>query len=240
MSAEIDVYLGYQSAITVLDTTVSETVAAGKVAMAGWSFRTTSVQNTQDAQGSQNAPAAGTTIASLVLPQGEWQISWQVNVSGTVGAAEINNFELLQGAAVIATSLNGNAVGSPYTQITVTASIPQGGATIFVKNIAIATAASVYSASIVASPVSAVAIAEITSGGNPVAEIVLGVGGTSTVHFGGGGIQLQSDLTLTVLAGSFRGAVYARIMLLRTGTCCILTLRHGVGSGLSGQSLAPE
>lgn len=201
-----------QAAITVLDTTVSETIAAGLISLSGWSLRTTSLQSGQSSEGAVNAPAAGATVLTLAMPQGQWTLSWEVEVSGTVGAPEVNNFQLLAGAIVLLNSLNGNTAGTPYPQSPITVSIPAGGANLTIKTINASTVGSVYSASISATPVGAVAVAEITSGGNPVAEISLPVGGVDTQYFGGGGIVLRSDLTLSVLSGSFRGAIYARLM----------------------------
>lgn len=207
---EIDVVVsvGGVEIISVLDTTVSEKLDAGKLSLAGWSLRTTSVQTSSQVEGSQNAPGAGTTIATLALPAGEWVLNWTVEVSGTVAAAELNNFQLFNAATPLLVSVNGNAVGQPYPQSPVIVSIPVGGANVLVKNVNAGTAASVYTASIAASPVGAVAIAEITSGGNPVAEIALPVGSVDTEWFGTQGLKVRSDVTLNVLSGSFRGAVY--------------------------------
>lgn len=205
---DVDISVGPVEIISVLDTTVTERLTAGKLALAGWSLRTTSVQTSLQVEGNQNAPGAGTTIATLALPAGEWVITWGVEVSGTVAAAEINNFQLLQAATPLLNSANGNGVGNVYQQPPVIVSIPVGGANVLVKNINAATAASVYSASIAASPVGAAASAEITSGNNPIAEITIPVGGSDTKWFGSRGVEVRSDVTLTVLSGSFRGAVY--------------------------------
>lgn len=208
---DIEVNVGKVIPITVLDTTVSESIASGVVCLAGWSLRTTSTQVTVENEGQANAPLAGTSLLGLVLTQGEWVITWTVEVDGTTAAAEDNNFELVQDANVLLTSLNGHVAGQPYQQVSVTVSVGAGGSVMHVKNINAGTAASVYLADIAASPVGTVAVAEITSGGNPVAEISIPVGATDTQWMSDGGIRLPSDLTLSVLSGSFRGAVYARL-----------------------------
>lgn len=205
---DVDISLGGLTAITVLDTSVSRQLISGPVALAGWSLRATSVTASSETEGTQAAPGAGTTIATLALPQGQFTISWTVEVSGTVAAAELNNFQLFNGATPVLISNNGNAVGQPYQQLSVTVDVPQGGGNVLIKNTNAATAASVYTASIVASAVGLPAIAELTSNGNPVAEISLPVGVTDTQTLGRDGVKVEGDITLTVIAGTFRGAIY--------------------------------
>lgn len=56
----------------------------------------------------------------------------------------------------------------------------------------------------------AVAEVELSSGGNPIAESSVGDGGSDTHIMSGMGINVRSDITLTVISGSVRGAVYIR------------------------------
>lgn len=110
------------------------------------------VPASHQAEGSQTSPAAGTTIVSLVLPSGGWSLAWLVQVSGTVGAPEIDNFQLVSAGTVLDTSINGNAVGQPYQQQPSQVQIPIGGATVLVRNSALATVGAVYAAQLVATP----------------------------------------------------------------------------------------
>lgn len=208
---DVEVSIGGATVVSILDTTTGGKVTGGKVALAGWSLRTTSTQQSQQTQGQGIAPAANTVIATILLPAGEWSVDWLVSFTGTPGAAETNNLALFQGATLVNGSENGSTAGVEYPQQRVTLSIPVGGANVAIKNTAVATAGSTYFASITATPVSAAALAEITSGGNPVAEISLPIGITDTHFFGSGGIALQSDITLTVLSGSMRGAMFVRL-----------------------------
>lgn len=57
----------------------------------------------------------------------------------------------------------------------------------------------------------AIAEIELSSGGNPIAESSVGDGGSDTHIMSGMGIRVQSDITLTVIAGSIRGAIYIRV-----------------------------
>lgn len=210
---DVELSLGGAIVVSVLDTTTGQRIASGKCTLAGWSLRTTSVQASQEVQGNVAAPGAATVIATLALPAGEWVINWSVAVEGTVAVAEDNNFVLEQGATTLLTSINGNAIAQPYPQPPVTVSVAAGGQNIRILNSGAGTAGSIYTADIVASPVGVPAIAEILSGTNPVAEISLPVGAVDTHWFGSGGIEMPSDVTLTVLGGSMRGAVYVRLEL---------------------------
>lgn len=207
---DVDISFGAVNVFNVLDTTVSELIVSGVACLCGWSLRTTSVQSSQEVEGAVVSPGAGAAIATLALPQGEWSISWQVELSGTLAAGDINNLQLKQAAVVLLNSVNGNVVGQPYPQSPVTVSIPLGGANVTVNAIAAGTVGSNYAATIVASPVSAVAIAEITSNGSPVGEISLPVGAANSQSFGHNGIRVPNDITISILSGSFRGAVYWR------------------------------
>lgn len=208
---DVELSIGGATAVTILDTSTGGKVTGGKVALAGWSLRATSSQIGQQTQGQFNAPPANTTITSIVLAAGEWLVNWDVSFGGTTSATEVNNLSIFQGAALLDGSENGSTAGVEYPQAQILVSIPIGGATIAIKNTLAGTAASVYFASINASPVGSVAVAEITSGGNPVAEISVPMGVSDTHFFGSGGIELQSDVTLTVLSGTMRGAMFVRL-----------------------------
>jgi hypothetical protein len=106
------------------------------------------------AYGEQPAPAAGTTIATLTVPTaGLYEVEWTVEVGGTLAEGVDNdNFELVFNGGNIAQSVNAAVQGS-YPQETVQFSA-NASATLLIKNIGIATAASVYSAELTLIPVS--------------------------------------------------------------------------------------
>lgn len=106
------------------------------------------------AEGSVTSPAAGATVVSLVLPSGGWTLNWIVQVSGTVGAPEVDNFQLVSAGAVLDTSINGNAVAVPYQQLPSQVQIPIGGATVLVRANVLGTVGAVYAAQLVATPAS--------------------------------------------------------------------------------------
>lgn len=77
----------------------------------------------------------------------------------------------------------------------------------------------------------AVAEAEFTSGGNPVGESSMTAGGSDSKWFGRPGLAVPSDVTLSVVAGSLKGAVYVTIGGLEVPALCMLMSRRGVSSG---------
>lgn len=54
----------------------------------------------------------------------------------------------------------------------------------------------------------ATATVEVTSGGNPVAEISLSSGGSDTQWLGDHGVEVNQDITMDVISGSVAGAFY--------------------------------
>lgn len=57
----------------------------------------------------------------------------------------------------------------------------------------------------------ATAEVEFTSGGNPVGESSMIAGGSDTHWLGDHGIGVSGDVTLNVISGSVRGAVYVAV-----------------------------
>lgn len=110
--------------------------------------------NSHEITASVTAPAAGGVIASLVLPAGGWTLSWIIQLAGTPAAADANNFQLRQGAAVLLGSVNPGAVGGPWTQTPIEVQIPTGGATVSVNANGAGTAGAIYTAQLVAVPAS--------------------------------------------------------------------------------------
>lgn len=66
--------------------------------------------------------------------------------------------------------------------------------------------------SLIESTGAATATCQISSGGNVIGVIGLAAGASSNIFFGEKGIYCRGDITLTVTAGSVRGAVYATFL----------------------------
>ena len=90
-------------------------------------------------------PGAGTLITQQPLGAGTYAVTWTATLSGTVDAADHNNFGLYNGTDLIATAENMTAAGT-YPQPPLTVPIPAGGARLAVKNIAASTSGAVYAA----------------------------------------------------------------------------------------------
>jgi hypothetical protein len=106
---------------------------------------------------SRTSPPAFGNIITVNVPPGTYTVSWTVALSGTVAAADANNFELTNGGVFVANSVNAGTAGS-YPQasqvVTVTAGNP------FVQVIAGAatpTTGAIYTATVVVAPVPNVA-----------------------------------------------------------------------------------
>jgi hypothetical protein len=95
--------------------------------------------------GSQTSPTALTVITSQALAGGTYQVSWAVELGGTLSAADANNFGLYVGATQVAQSLN-PAVAGTYPQPVEEIIIPAGGATLSIKAIGNSTVGAVYTA----------------------------------------------------------------------------------------------
>jgi len=103
----------------------------------------------QAASGSSTSPAAGHVIvAGPWVPPGTYTVNWTVTLSGTLSAADVNNFQLKIGTTVVATSVNLGAAGA-YPQAPVIITSP--GAALSVSNIGTATTGAVCAVSVPAS-----------------------------------------------------------------------------------------
>lgn len=188
----------------------SQQVLAGHGILVGYSWENSgSADNSITAEGTVTGPAAGATIASVVLPQGTWLISWTVGFgSGAVAAADTNNMQLtgLSGGSFVAVipAVANTEVPQPQAEFT-------GAATIAVKAIALATATAVYEAQIVATPVTA-GFVRIFDGaqqaGLQVATSYLPGPGFDTQSLPDKGIELKRGLVVAATSASIQGTVW--------------------------------
>lgn len=85
--------------------------------------------------GTTTSPASFQIIDSVNIPAGTYTVQWSVALSGTVGAADANNFALFLGNTQLAISVNAGAAGT-YAQASVTFTSPGGsgfGASLNIK-----------------------------------------------------------------------------------------------------------
>lgn len=185
-------------------------VATGHVIFQGFSAENSgATDNSLTAENSVTGPAAGATIASLVLPAGTWVISWTVGLgAGAVAAADTNNMELTGPAAplvAIIPAVANTQVPQPPVTLTTT------GVTVAVKAIALATATAVYEAQIVATPVAAGFVRFYDGRGaatSQVATSALGELASETEYLGDSGLELQRGLWVVATSPSIALTVW--------------------------------
>ena len=146
-------------------------------------------------EGNVTGPAAGATIASIVLPAGSWVISWTVGYgSGAVAAAEQNNMQLTGLAASLQAIVPAVANQQvPQQQVTLTTA----GTTIAVKAIALGTGTAVYEAQLVATPAVAGFLRVFDGRSAPTAQVLtvqLAELASETEWLGDSGTELKQGL----------------------------------------------
>lgn len=205
---EVTVTVGGVLPLTVPLTTTTVTPMPGSGILAGWSIREAVTDTLANASGNAVAPGAAATIVTTpALAAGIYVITWTVGLQGAAAAADANNFQLFNGAAAVEASVNPGAAGEyPQAQavLTVTA-----GATVSIKAIGAGTAAVTYSADLNLTPDGVVeTIVELISNGDVLGEIGLPDATADTRWFGTDGPIIQGGLTLNVISGACKGAVY--------------------------------
>jgi hypothetical protein len=106
-------------------------------------------------EGSVTSPGANSNIASFGINQvipGSYTVQWTVELDGTPGAGDVDNFRLRYNAINILTSVNDGAIGRyPQNTVQLTAIANPAGA-LLVQSIAAGTAGAVYSAQMTVTP----------------------------------------------------------------------------------------
>jgi hypothetical protein len=205
---DVDITLGGKLPIDVGPTSTSAIILQGAGRLAGWSLRDVNTTAPVAASGNVVAPAAGADIVALTgLPGGTYTITWTVGLQGAAAAGDADNFQLYDTAGNILASVNPGAAGEyiqPSTEVTVAA-----GAKIAIKAIAVGTAAVTYAADLSVSPtVETNTVVEIVDGQNTLGEVAFVTRAAETQDFGEGGIVVFQGVTLNVISGTVKGAVF--------------------------------
>lgn len=205
---DVDVAVGGVIPLTVPSTATATSLIQGAGCLAGWSLRDAVADTPSDADGNVVAPGAGATIVTLSgLAAGTYTLKWTVGLQGAAAAGDAENFQVFVNATAVDQSNNPGAAGE-YPQADTVLVIP-AGATVTVKAIAAGTAGVTYSAQISLIPNGIIeTIVEITSGNDVLGEISLLDTGAHTAWFGPNGPRFVSGLTLTAIAGTFKGTIY--------------------------------
>lgn len=190
-------------------TSVDQLLITGDAILRGWSLREASGDLAVIVEGSVTSPAANATIVTTApLSAGTYDVSWEVELSGTLAVGDANNFQLMNGAAVVVNSVNGFVAGT-YPQNPTRVTVVAGG-TISVRANAIGTVGAVYSAqpSVTPDPLLGAAV-ELQDSNGAIGEIGIDFQESQTVWFSGDGIPVRGQILLHMLSGIVTGVVYA-------------------------------
>lgn len=168
-----------------------------------------SADNSLTGEGTVTGPAAGATIASVVVPAGTYAVSWTVGYgAGAVAAAELNNMQLTGGPSNVVALIPAVA-NQQQAQAQVTITTP--GATIAVKAIALGTATAVYEAQLVVTPVAAGFVRMYDGQNAPTIQLAtsfLAELQTETEWFGDQGLEIKRGLYVAPSVSSIAITVY--------------------------------
>jgi len=174
----------------------------------GWSIRAEGVSVPKEFEGSAVAPGAGANVlAPQSLPDGVYDVNWQVQLIGAAAAADQDNFKLLLPDGNSLISANPGAAGT-YPQEPVQTSSFIGGQ-ISVQAVGAGTAAVTYVAQVTLTPSKGVSTrVELQDGNQPLGEIALQEDGSNTVWFGLPGVRVRQQIKSHVILGLPSGCIY--------------------------------
>lgn len=182
----------------------------GPIRLCGWSFNNGVGPTDTPVTGTANAPAAGATIASVSLGNGTYQIEWSIELTGTPGAADVDNVQLTIGATQIAVSVNLGAVGD-YQQEEAEGTVVSGPLTLAAKAIGAATAGSVYKVNMTVIPLTQ-STGVIKDGSQNVGFISLPAGGNQTVWLSDLGVAILTEISVQTGLGTISGVIYYKMV----------------------------
>jgi hypothetical protein len=203
-----------QTGARVLQASASQSANAsrlvgGPIVVCGWSLTDGTAGQELENSGTQTAPPASTTIASLSLATGVYDVNWTVELTGTPGIADTDNVALHIGATVLALSSNLGAVGE-YPQQQAQAVITGGPLTLSARAVGAGTAGAVYVVTLNVIPVGG-GQATIRDGGMPIAYVNIPQGGVDTRWLDREGIDANTELIIQATQGTVSGVVWYRL-----------------------------
>lgn len=208
---DVEAVFGDVQVIPVPATTADSSLLQSDCRLVGWSLRDSTAETGLQAEGQVVAPGAGAAIVTLSgIPAGIYSVNWTVSLQGAAAAADANNFQLKNGAAVTENSINAGAAGA-YPQVPAQITVA-AGTNVTVNAAGAGTAGVTYLAQIELVPVAVpVTKVEIQDTGNILAEVCPGGGSSDTRWLGSIGVPCQGQVKLHVIAGSVTGAVYVKL-----------------------------
>lgn len=199
---------GYALTVTQAQAAAGTVLANGPKRLLGWSL-VSGAAVTAENEGRVVAPAAGATITSVTgLVAGDYLVSWTVQLDGAAAAADENNFQLMNGAALVDKSVNPPTAGE-FPQLSAIVTVAAGG-TISVQAIGIGTAAVGYTAQLTAALLAGGAIGQVLDGGQVVGVVSTGQDQTDVQWMGDEGIEVLTSVAVLATAGKLSGCLYVR------------------------------
>lgn len=198
----------YAIAVSQAQAAAGTILANGPKRLLGWSL-VSGASITSEAQGRVVAPAAGATIASVAgLAAGDYLVAWSVQLDGPAAAADLDNFNLNNGASAVLVSDNPGAAGD-YPQPGIVVTVPAAGS-ISVKAIGAGTVGVGYAAQLTVSLLAGGAIATVLDGGLPLGVVSTGQDQVDVQWMGEAGIEVATSVAVLASAGKVSGCIYVR------------------------------
>lgn len=209
--ADIEFVQGDIYAIPLAQSLSDTLLVNGPCRLNGWSLRVEGVSTPQEFEGSAVAPlAGGNVLAPQGVPDGVYDVSWQVQLIGPAAAADQDNFKLVLPDGKTLISANPGAAGT-YPQEGVQTSAFVGGQ-VSVVAVGAGTAAVTYVAQVTFTPSKGVSTrVEIQDGNQPLGEVSILEDQTDTRWFGVPGIRVRQRVFCHVITGLPSGCVYVTL-----------------------------
>jgi hypothetical protein len=206
----IEVDTGTIVPVPVPATAVDITPVAGRCKLYGWSLRDASGDVTQQGEGAVVAPAGGGTIISVgPFNAGIYDVAWTVALEGPAAAADANNFQLVNGLAVVENSINLAAAGV-YPQVGVRLAVAQGN-NVTIRANGIGTAGVTYLAQVeAAATLIPNAVCELLDAGNILGTFAAPAGESESQWFDEPGLHVQNQIKVHMISGNVRGCLYVK------------------------------
>lgn len=192
--------------VTAAAAAAGTVLLGGPLRLRGWSLNSGTAPQELQADASAAAPAAGANITTLSLPNGTYNISWTFELTGTPGAADVDNVKLLIGSTRIDTSDNPGTVGDygPF----LTACVVSGGVTTLkAAAIGAATAGTTYTVKITATPTNP-SLATVNDSGQQLATVAIPQGSAVVSHFGDEGLDVENSISVLATQGTVQGTLW--------------------------------
>lgn len=198
----------YPLTVTQAQAAAGTILANGPKRLMGWSMVSGAVASAEN-QGRVVAPAAGATIASVTgLAAGDYQVNWAVELDGAATATELNNFQLMNGAAAVLRSDNPAAAGT-YPQVSVVVTVAAGG-TVSVQAVGAGAVGIGYSAQLEVVLLAGGAIGQVLDGAQVLGVVSTGQDQTDVQWMGDKGVQIATSVAVTATVGKLSGCLYVR------------------------------